>query len=177
MAQHYPPHHTPGHGYPQPAKPPMSTGRKIALFGCLPVTVLAILTFGGCAVLGGAVINEADKAVKADASEDARAAKEDVKITSCKIVEDEFLGMDLKAKVVITNHGKKRASYIVRGELLDSEQNKVGDELLATVENLAPGKSSTQDFTGLFTSDDFKGVKDASCSVVGVSRDEWLADN
>lgn len=155
----------------------MSTGKKIALFGCLPATVIALLVVGGCAVVGGAFVNEVDKAVKADASEDARAAKEDVQITTCKITNDEFLGKDVDAKVVITNHGKKRADYLIQGELLDQDGNKVGDELLASVNNLAPGKSSTQDLTGLFTTDDFKGVTKSSCSIVEVSRDEWTAAN
>lgn len=165
-------------GYQPPApKQNMSTGKKIALFGCLPLTVIGILAFGGCAVIGGAVINEADKAIKKDAKEDARAAKEDVKITSCKIVDQEFIGRELKTKVTITNHGKKRANYVIEGEFLNPKGDKVG-ELLATVQNLKPGTSTVQDFGGaLITPDDLKGISKGSCSIVEVTRDEWTAAN
>lgn len=180
MTYGYPPQGNPGHGYaPTPPEQPkkMSTGKKVVLFGCLPVTLLGLLVMGGCAALVGGAANEIDKSIKKDEADDKRAAKEDVEITSCKVVNDDLLGPDLKAKVKITNHGDKRATYIVRGELLDQDGNKVGDELLATVDNLAPGKSSNQDFGGLFTADNFKGVTDSTCKIVGVSREEWLADN
>lgn len=169
-------HNYPPQYAPQPPKRGMSTGKKVALFGCLPATLLALLVAGGCAAMGGAVLNEVDKSVKADASEDARATKEDVKITGCTLKDDEFLGRDVDARVKITNHGKKRANYLVEGEFLDSKGNKIG-ELLATVNNLAPGASTSQGFDGLFTSDDLKGVTKGSCSIVNVSRDEWTAAN
>lgn len=127
MSHNYQPHNQPGHGYAPPAPRQRSTAGKIALYGCLPITVLGILAFGGCAVIGGAFVNEVDKAVKADANEDARAAKQDVKITSCQITNNELLGKDLKAKVKITNNGGKRANYLIQGELTDQGGNKVGD--------------------------------------------------
>lgn len=167
--------------YPYPGQQPqsepekkMSTGKKIALFGCLPVTLLGILAFGGCAVIGGAVVNEVDNAIEADEKEDLRALREDVKIADCKVITDEFFGREVKAKVKITNNGNKRADYVVTGEFLDDNGDKV-EELIATVESLEPGKSSTQDFTGLITSDQLKGVKEGTCKVLDVDRSELLA--
>jgi hypothetical protein len=158
---------------PPVPKQGMSTGSKIALFGCGGLLVVGALLFGGCAVIGGAVINEADKAAKA---EDKRAAKQDVKITSCEITKG-VLGRELKTKVKITNHGKKRANYVVEGEFLDDKGDKIS-ELLATVENLKPGTSSTKDFGGaLVMDDDLKGVTKGKCKIVEVTRDEWLAAN
>jgi hypothetical protein len=137
-----------------------------------------VLLFGGCTLMVGAAVNEVDKSIKADEADDKRAADQDVKITKCEVTEEEFLGKDLSARVEITNNGEKRANYLVEGELLSSDGNKIG-ELLASVENLAPGKSSSQNFGGLFTSEDLKGVEigKADCSMVNVSRDEWLAAN
>lgn len=167
----------PGHQAPEPPRREgRSTGKKIALFGCLPAAVLGLLIVGGCAVVGGAAINEVDKAVKADEKEDKRAAAEDVKLLSCKITNEEFVGKDVKATVKITNNGDKRANYLVEGEFLDQDGNKV-DGLLATVDNLAPGASSTQNFGGLFTSDQLDGVSKGSCKILKVSRDEWSAAN
>lgn len=158
----------------QPApKPGMSTGKKIALFGCLPVTVLGLLIVGGCAVVGGAVVNEVDKSVKADAAEDKRAATEDVQLLSCA-VKDEGIGPDVKAQVKITNNGKKRANYYVEGEFLNPQGDKVG-ELFATVDNLEKSKSSTQPFTGLFTSEQLAGADKGTCKILKVTRDEWSA--
>lgn len=162
-----------GYGAPRPPKQGMSTGAKLAL-GCGIPTVLGLLLFGGCAVLAGTAVNEVDKAVKADASEDARAAREDVQLTSCRI--DDGLIRDVKASVKITNNGDKRATYSVKGEFLDTDGNKVG-ELLAYVENLAPGTSSTQPFSGFFTSVQLDGVTSGTCKILEVSRDEWLAVN
>jgi hypothetical protein len=160
---------------PPVPKQGMSTGSKIALFGCGGLLVVGALLFGGCAVIGGAVINEADKAAKADAKEDKRAAKQDVKITS--EITKGVLGRELKTKVKITNHGKKRANYVVEGEFLDDKGDKIS-ELLATVENLKPGTSSTKDFGGaLVMDDDLKGVTKGKCKIVEVTRDEWLAAN
>lgn len=165
--------------YAHPTPPPkqgMSSGGKVAL-GCgISAVLAAALLFGGCAVLGGAVINEADKAVKADQKEDARAAEKDIKISSCSLTADELLGPHLEAKVKITNNGSKRANYLVEGEFLDQKGDKVG-EMLATVSNLAPGTSTTQDFGGLITADNLKDVTKGSCSIVKVTRDEWLAAN
>jgi hypothetical protein len=169
----------PGHQAPQPEpqhRRGMSTGKKIALYGCLPATLVGLLVVGGCAVVGGAVADKVDKAVKADESDDKRAAKEDVELLSCKLVNEEFVGKDVKAKVKITNNGDKRANYVVDGEFLDDKGNKV-DALLATVENLEPGKSSTQNFGGLFTSDQLEGVDKGECKILKVTRDEWSAAN
>jgi hypothetical protein len=166
MSYTYPGHQAPA---PEPERRKMSTGKKIALFGCLPIILGGLLIVGGCAVL-------VDKAVTDDAADDKRAAKEDVKLTACEVVNDEFLGKDVKAKVKITNNGDKRATYLVKGEYLDQDGNKVG-ELLASVDDLGPGKSSTQNFSGLFTSDQFEGVTKGSCTILDVSRDEWLASN
>lgn len=160
---------------PQPApKPGMSTNKKVALFGCLPGALLVVFGFVGCMAVGGAVVNEASKTIEEDAADDKRAAKEDVELLSCKLVTEDFLGKDVKAKVKITNNGDKRANYLVTGEFLDQDGNKV-EELLASVESLEPGKSSTQDFTGLITSDQLKGVKEGSCVLLEVDRSELLA--
>lgn len=164
--------HTP----PPAPKQGMSTGSKVALFGCGGLVLVGALLFGGCAVVGGAMVNEVDKAVKKDAQEDARAAKEDVKVSKCQVTDDDLLGRDVDAKVKITNNGSKRADYAIEGEFLDQDGNKVG-ELLASIDNLAPGTSSTQNFGGLFTSDDLKGVTKGSCTILDVSRSEWSAKN
>lgn len=164
-----------GHPTPPP-KQGMSTGSKIALFGCGGLFVVGALLFGGCAVIGGAVINEADKAVKKDAQEDKRAAEKDVKLLSCKIVDEEFTGRTLKAKVKITNNGKKRANYLIEGEFKDQKGNQV-DSLNASVQNLAPGASTTKDFLGLITSEQLDGVTKGTCEILDVTRDEWSAAN
>lgn len=165
---------------PQAPQPPhragMSTGKKVALFGCLPLLVIGGLGFAGCAVVGGAVVNEVDKSVKADAADDKRAAKEDVDLLHCKIVDEEFVGKGVDAKVKITNNGEKRADYFVEGEFLDQDGNKV-EELIATVSELEAGKSSTQDFSGFITDDQLKGVTEGTCKILKVSRDEWSAAN
>lgn len=164
--------------YVHPTPPPkqgMSTGAKVAL-GCGIPTVLGVLLFGGCAVIGGAVINEADKADKADQSADARAEKEDVKLLSCEITNEGLIGFDVEAKVKITNNGDKRANYLIEGEFIDQNGNKI-DQLLATVENLAPGASSTQNFSGLFTSEQLEDVSKGTCKILDVTRDEWSAAN
>jgi hypothetical protein len=153
----------------------MSTGAKIAVFGCAIPAVLGLLTLGGCAVVGGAFINEVDKEIKKDEADDKRAATEDVELLSCKI-EDSVIGPDLKAKVKITNNGDKRANYSIDGEFLDQDGNQV-DSLLAYVENLAPGASSTQNFHGFITSDQLDGVTKGSCKILDVSRSEWSAVN
>lgn len=162
--------------YPPPPKQGMSTGKKIAL-GCgIPALLIAVTAVGCTALVGGAV-HEAGKAVKANASEDARAAKRDVKITKCDLAAASVIGT-LNSQVKITNHGKKRANYLVEGEVLDTNGNKVG-ELLASVSNLKPGTSTDQDFGGTFTSDDASAdsVAGGSCSIVKVTRDEWSAAN
>jgi hypothetical protein len=170
----YDPNYPPQYA-PQPPRRGMSTGKKVAL-GC-GIPALVILVFaGGCMALVGGAAHEVDKAAKSDAKEDARAAREDIKITTCKITHDKFLGSEVRARVNITNNGKKRANYLVEGEFLDSKGNKVG-ELLATVNNLKPGTVSNRDFTGAFTSEDLKGVTKGTCSIVTVSRDEWSAAN
>lgn len=153
----------------------MSTGKKVAL-GCGVPVLLALVFIGGCTALVGGAANEVDKAVKADEADDQRAAKEDVKITVCKIKNEEFVGRSVTSRVSIVNHGDKRANYVVEGEFLDDKGNKVG-ELLATVENLKPGTSTSQDFGGIFTDADLKGVKQGSCALVKVTRDEWSAAN
>ena len=168
----------PGHQPPQPEPGPqrrgMSTGKKVVLFGCLPITVVGLLVVGGCTALVGGAVNEVDKAVKADVAEDKRAMKEDVELLDCKLIDDEFVGKDVKSKVKVTNNGDKRATYLVTGEYLDQDGNKVG-ELLASVDSLEPGKSSTQNFSGLFTSDQFDGVSKGSCKILEVSRSELMA--
>lgn len=161
----------------QPApKPGMSTGKKIALFGCLPATLLGVLAFGGCLAVGGAALNEASKSVERSKADDKRAAEEDVELLSCELVDEEFGGKDVKAKIKFTNHGKKRADYFVKGEYLDQKGNKV-DELLASVDDLEPGKSSTQNFGGLITSDQLAHVTKGECKILDVTRSEWSASN
>ena len=169
----------PGPQPPQPQAPQrqgMSTGKKIALFGCLPATLLGLLIVGGCAVVGGAVVNEVDKSVKADAADDKRAASEDVDVTQCEIVNEQFGGRSVTAEVKVTNNGKKRADYFIEGEFLDQDGNKV-DALYATIEDLEAGKSSTQDFSGAIFDEQLKGVTKGSCKLLDVSRDEWSAAN
>lgn len=162
----------------QPPVPPqkkgMGTGAKVAL-GCGIPAFLALVVLGGCAAFGGAVLNEADKAVKADAADDKRAAKEDVSLLKCEVV-DSVIGPEVKSQVKITNNGKKRANYYVEGEFLKPDGNKVG-ELVASINNLEPGKSTTQDFSGLITSDQLAGVTKGICKIIDVTRDEWLAAN
>ncbi len=160
---------------PQPPKRGMSTGKKVGL-GCGISTLIFIAFAGGCMAMIGGAANEVDKAVKADASEDARAAKQDVKITTCKLKNDDILGRSVEARVEITNHGKKRANYLVEGEFIDANGNQV-DTLTATVQNLAPGTSTSQDFVGLITPDDLKDVTKGTCKVLKVTRDEWSAAN
>jgi hypothetical protein len=160
---------------PQPPRQGMSTGAKIAAFGCGGLAIASLLFVGGCVVIGGAVVNEVDKQVKAEEQADVRAAKEDVKITTCKVV-DSVIGWDIKAEVKITNNGDKRADYYIDGEFLDQDGNKV-TELMASVQNLAPGTSSTQNFSGFVTSDQMDGVTKGSCKILDVSRDEWSAVN
>lgn len=165
--------------YMHPTPPPkqgMSTGSKAALFGCGGLVVIGALLFGGCAVIGGAVLNETDKAIKKDAKEDKRAAREDVELLSCEIVDVDFIGLDVKAKVKITNHGKQRANYYVEGEFVDQDGNQI-EGLLAAVNNLAPGSSSTQDFAGAFGSEELKNVTKGKCKILDVTRDEWSAAN
>lgn len=159
------------HHYPPAPKPGMSTGAKIAL-GCGVPILLGMALMGGCAVLAGTAVSEIDKEVK----KDARAARQDVELVSCEITDEEFTGRDVKAKVKITNHGDKRANYIIEGEFLDQNDNQV-DSLTATVSNLAPGKSTTQDFVGLFTSSQLEGVTKGSCKILDVTRDEFFAAN
>ena len=167
------------YGYPpqQPVPPQqkMSTGKKIALFGCLPITVLSILVVGGCTVVAGSVLNEVDKSVKADKAEDERAAREDVKIVQCRIVEEEFVGRQLKAQVEITNHGKKRADYVVEGAYTEGKSS-IG-ELTATTSKLDPGESIKKDFGYLVSGEDLKGVTNGKCELRNVMRDEWSAGN
>lgn len=159
---------------PQPPKQGKSTGTKVAI-GCGIFAILGVLAFGGCAVVGGVVLNEADKAVKADQKADAR-AKKDVELISCEITAEDYIGLNVEAKVKITNGGKKRANYVVEGEFLDQDGNKI-DQLLATVDDLAPGSSSTQNFTGLFTTDQLEDVTKGTCKILDVTRSEWLASN
>lgn len=165
------------HVPPAPQKQGMSTGKKIALFGCLPITVIGLLIVGGCAAMVGGAAHEVDKSIKADAKEDKRAAAQDVALTSCKIVNSP-LGRELKAKVKITNHGKKRANYLVEGEFLNQKGNQVSD-LTATAENLAPGSATGDlEFGGaLISSDQLAGVTKGTCKILKVSRDEWSAAN
>lgn len=161
---------------PLPPKPGMSTGKKIALFGCLPATVLGALLFGGCAVIGATAINEVDKSVKSAKADDARAEKEDVKVAACKVSES-VIGLGLEATVKVTNHGDERADYVIEGEFLAENGDQVSG-LLATVTNLAPGKSTTQDFGGvLVSSGQLEKAGDGSCAIVDVSRSEWTAAN
>lgn len=159
------------YNYPEqpPRKSGMSAGAKIAVFGCALPAALGLLLIGGCAVVGDAVINE-------DIKEDKRAAKEDVKLLSCKITKEEFIGPNIESQVKITNNGKKRADYLVKGEYIDGKGNKVG-ELLATIDSLAPGTSTTQDFSGLFTSSQLEGVTKGECKILEVTRNEWSAAN
>lgn len=160
---------------PLPPKRGMSTGKKVAL-GCGIPAVLGLLFLGSCAALAGSAVNEIDKSVKADERDDARAAKEDVKVTACAVELGSF-GKEATTKIRITNHGNKRADYLVEGEFLDRKGNKLGD-LLATTSNLAPGSSTVQEFGGvLITPDTLRGVTDGTCKVLKVSRDEWSAVN
>lgn len=167
------------YGYPPqqpvPAKPKMSTGKRIALYGCLPVTLLGLLVVGGCTAFVGGVANEVDKSVKADEAEDQRAAREDVKVLDCKIVDDGFEGKQLKARVEITNNGKKRADYVVEGAFTEGKSN-IG-ELLATTTKLDPGESTKKDFGYMVAGEDLKDVTRGTCEVRKVSRDEWSAKN
>lgn len=167
----YPPHQP----APPAPRPGMSTGKKVAL-GCGIPLVLVLAFAGGCAVLAGTAVNEIDKQVRADKSDDVRAAKEDVKIVSCKVVKDDILGPNVEAKVKVTNHGKKRANYYVQGEFLDEDGNQF-DTLDSYVRNLAPGSSTTQDFTGTFVPGELQGVDKGTCKILDVSRDEFLAAN
>lgn len=155
---------------PQPPKKGMSTGAKIGL-GCGIPALLALVLVGGCAALVGKGIDSADKAIKADQA----SARKDVELLSCEVTES-VIGPDVEATVKITNSGKERANYLVEGEYLDAKGNKVG-ELLASIENLSPGTSSKQPFTGLFTSDQLKGVKGGECKIVDVTRDDFFAAN
>lgn len=176
MSQHYSPYPDPGHQQPQPEPQKKMSGlKKGILFGCLPLTLLGVIGFAGCTALVGSAANEVDKAVKADQKDDQRALREDVKLTGCDIVKDELLGLELKTKVKVTNNGDKRATYYVKGEFLDDQGDKV-EALDAVVEDLEPGKSSSTDFGGiLVTSDQLKGVKEGSCVLLEVNREEWLA--
>lgn len=167
------------YGYPTQQPPPkrgMSTGKKVAL-GCGIPMVLGLLLVGGCTVLVGGAAHEIDKSVKADAKEDSRAAREDVKITDCRLVDKEFIGKTVETRVLVKNNGKGRANYIVEGEYLDSKGNKIGS-LTAVVENLSPGTESRQNFGGaLILPEDLKGVTKGECKIVKVTRDEWSAAN
>lgn len=168
--------HVPQWQQPAPeSRPQRSTGKKVFLFGCLPAVALGLIVVGGCTALVGGAAHEVDKAVKQDKKDDVRAKKEDVKLTSCK-VEVSVIGKDVEAEVKITNHGKKRATYLVEGEFNTADGDQVGS-LMASAENLAPGASTTQPFAGLFTSDQLKGVTKGTCSVLKVQRDEWSAAN
>jgi hypothetical protein len=152
----------------------MRTGTKIALWVGIPTGCFLILV-GGCAALVGSAANEVDKQVQADKKADVRAAKEDVKLLSCKVVnENEFIGPDVKAQVKITNHGDRRASYWVAGEFLDAKGDQV-DSLDTYVENLAPGASATRDFAGIFVPGQLDGVTKGTCKILDVSRDEYSA--
>jgi hypothetical protein len=166
----YPPQYA-----PQPQRRRMSTGKKISLGCILPIVVIGAFA-GGCAALVGGAAHEADKSAKADRKEDARALKEDVKVTTCEI-RTGALGREAVTKVKITNHGKKRANYLIEGEMVDSKRNQLGD-LLASATNLAPGASTTQEFGGsLIASDQLKSVGPGTCRVLEVTRDEWSAAN
>lgn len=158
----------------QPQKKGMSTGGKVAL-GCGVPALLAVVMLGGCMALVGGAAHEVKSSVASQEAEAKRAAKEDIRLLSCKLVDDGF-GKDLKARIRITNHGKKRANYLVDGEFIDQKGNKV-DSLTATVDSLAPGVSSTQDFVALVTSDQLEGVTKGTCRLVSVTRDEWSAAN
>ena len=161
---------------PNAPKQGMGKGAKVAL-GCgIPLAVMALF-FGGCAALAGSAAHEVDKAVKADEKEDQRAAREDVRVATCKIT-DGPLGRELKTTVKITNHGHKRANYLVEGEFTDQKNQQVGS-LTTSVENLAPGATSAaQEFGGaLISSDQLKGVTSGTCRILKVSRDEWTAAN
>lgn len=155
----------------------MGKGAKFAVYGCAIPAAVALLFLGGCAVLAGGAVHEVDKAVKADEKDDRRALKEDVQVTSCKITNG-VLGRELKTAVKVTNHGTKRANYLIEGEFTDQKGRQVGS-LTAAVENLAPGAtSSPQEFGGvLITSDQLKGVTSGTCKILKVSRDEWSAAN
>ena len=162
------------HPNPPPPKPGMSLAAKLAL-GCGIPTALFIVFAGGCMALVGGAANEVDKQVQKDKAADARAAKEDVKLVSCKIVDDSF-GPDVEAKIKVTNNGDKRANYWIAVEFLDAKGNQV-DSLDAYVENLAPGASTTRDFTGIFVAGQLEGVTKGTCKILDVSRDELFAAN
>ncbi len=169
----HPPHYQPHPQQPQPRRG-MRTGTKWAL-GCAVPAVLALVLVGGCAALFGSAAKEVDKQVQADKKADVRAAKEDVRLLSCKVVnENEFIGPDVRAQVKITNNGDKRASYWISGEFLDGKGDQV-DSLDAYVQNLAPGASATRDFTGIFVPGQLKGVTEGTCKILDVSRDEYSA--
>lgn len=174
MNQDYYPHPGQPQPQPEPEKKGMGGFTKGFLFGCLPILVVGGIAFAGCTALVGGAVNEVDKAIEADQKEDQRALHEDVELVDCKVVNDELLGREVKGKVRITNNGDKRATYLVTGEFLDDNGDKI-DELLASVDDLEPGKSSTQNFTNLITSDQLKGVQKGTCKVLDVDRSEMLA--
>ncbi len=164
------------HPNPPPQKPGMPLAAKLAL-GCGIPAAVFIVFVGGCAALVGGAANEVDKQVQKDKAADARAAKEDVELVSCKVVTDnEIIGPDVEAKVKVTNNGTKRANYWIEGEFLDVKGNQV-DSLDAYVENLAPGASTTRDFTGIFVGGQLDGVTKGTCKILDVSRDEFFAAN
>jgi hypothetical protein len=170
MSQQYP-QPQPGWVPPQPQKK-MSTGAKIAL-GCGIPAVLGLLFLGGCAVLVGGAANEVDKEIKreqkAGEAENKRAGEEDIKITACGMGDDGFGGQELKVKLLVTNNGKDRASYLIEGEVTDQDGNQI-TTIDAFAKDLNHGKSKAENNAAFASGEDLKGVTKVTCKILNVDR-------
>ncbi|MEU9110574.1 hypothetical protein AB0D04_01935 [Streptomyces sp. NPDC048483] len=158
--------------YSPAPKQSMSTGTKIAL-GCGIPAAFILLLAAGCTAMVGSAANEASKEIKKDQqsskADDQRAAKEDVDITSCAIRPDEFGSRELDVKLLVTNNGKDRASYIVEGEVVDQDSNQV-TTIDALVDDLNHGAQKKENDAALATEDDLKGVTKVTCKILDVDR-------
>ncbi|WP_329389706.1 hypothetical protein OG625_36985 [Streptomyces sp. NBC_01351] len=186
----------PGYGYPQqpygqqpppPAKPGMSTGKKIAL-GCGIPTLLGLILVGGCTALVGKAADDVSKELdkshdsavvgpsgSAKAGDTSKAGEPDItkdlNVASCAVKNGEYGLKELDVKIEYTNSGDRRFTYFAEGEVLLNGEKKA--DLISTASNLAPGQKYTDDSAGALAYDVAKAVKPGDkleCKVVKVSR-------
>ncbi|MGW6055528.1 FxLYD domain-containing protein [Streptomyces sp. NPDC055189] len=120
---------------------------KWAALGCGGVIILA---FGSCAVLTGAVVNEADKEIqKSSAAKPGDQAKEasgaNDKLKDVRLGEPSTDGLGLpQAEVVITNNSSQTSNYLVSVEFLDANGKRIGaNTSVASADGVRPGQSVT----------------------------------
>jgi hypothetical protein len=132
-----------------------SAGKILAI-----VALVLLLGIGGCTALIVVGANEA-----ADDLEEAE--QEALESTSCEVTGVDALG-DYAVEVTVENTSSKRSDFFVEFVLRDEDEARLGESGFATISNLEPDESTTEEAFSIVDSE--LPPEDVVCDLVDVTR-------